>query len=458
MTQTKIDMSEETPKSPNEPARRRPKLFRDPVHNIIAFDVDDPVEDVLFQLIRTRTFQRLRRIRQLGFANLVYHGAEHTRFGHSIGVVHVARQMFAALDHGFGDAERMEVLCAALLHDVGHGPFSHAIENVTHIHHENYSAQLVCDPQGDIYPILAQVDPRLPANVARYFGPRAEFPAGKHVLLDIVSSQLDADRLDYIQRDGLATGVKIGLYDFERILTMLQTYERGGGSAPVSRRLAVSYRAREAVEGYLMARFHMFKQVYLHKAVRAADKMLEAVLARATRLLGEGYLFDTTPSPTLASLLAGERLGSEAFISLDDTDIWTALKQWRNDADPVLARLSAGLLDRQLYKTIDLGVSDAVGIARILDRAGELAREMGLDPEYAVLTDRAYDTPYTPYDPRHGDIGAHIPIIDPDGQAAPIEQRSDMVHLLGRDSYRIVRLCVPVELRDRLAKEARVTG
>lgn len=436
----------------------KPKLFRDPVHNIIAFDLEDRVEATLFRLIRTRTFQRLRRIRQLGFANLVYHGAEHTRFGHSIGVAHVARRMFSALDHGFGDAERMEVLCAALLHDVGHGPFSHAIENVTHIHHENYSAQLVCDPKGDIYPILAAVDPELPARVARYFGPRRDFPADKHVLLDIVSSQLDADRLDYIQRDGVATGVKIGLYDFERILTMLQTYESGGDGASVSRRLAVSYRAREAVEGYLMARFHMFKQVYLHKAVRAADKMLEAVLARATRLVRQDYNFDISPSPRLADLLAGKRLGSEAFISLDDTDIWIALKQWRNDADPVLARLSAGLLDRELYKTIDLGVSDAVGIARILDRAGELAGELGLDPDYAVLTDRAYDTPYTPYDPRHGDIGAHIPIIDPNGQAMPIEQRSDMVHLLGRDSYKIVRLCVPVELRDRLVKEPVLLG
>jgi HD superfamily phosphohydrolase len=446
----------------------KPKLFRDPVHNIIAFDLNDEAERVIFRLIRTRTFQRLRRIRQLGFANLVYHGAEHTRFGHSLGVVHVARRMFGALEHGFGDAERLEVLCAALLHDVGHGPFSHAIENVTHIHHEDYSAQLVRDPNGEVYQILAEVDADLPENVARYFGPRRDFPADKHVLLDIVSSQLDADRLDYILRDGLATGVKIGIYDFERILTMLETYEgtQAGRSSDdssdgqktrekqVSRRLAVSYRAREAVEGYLMARFHMFKQVYLHKAVRAADKMLEAVLARATHLQQSGYRFNAAPSPGLTKLLGGDRLETDEFISLDDTDVWISLKSWRSDADPVLARLSAGLLDRDLFKTIDLGVEDAVGIARILDRAGELAREMGMEPQYSVLTDRAYDTPYTPYDPKHGDIGAHIPIIGADGRVNPIERRSDMVHLLGRDSYKIVRLCVPGELRDRLLEES----
>jgi HD superfamily phosphohydrolase len=431
----------------------KPKLFRDPVHNIIAFDLTDEVEQVMFRLIQTRTFQRLRRIRQLGFANLVYHGAEHSRFVHSLGVAHVARRMLAALDCGFGDDERLEVMCAALLHDVGHGPFSHAIEKVTRIHHEDYSAQLVSDPDSEVAAVLSEIDPSLPDRVARYFGPRSEFPAEKHVLLDIVSSQLDADRIDYILRDGLATGVKIGVYDFERILTMLETYHRESADGHTSRRLAVSYRAREAVEGYLMARFHMFKQVYLHKAVRAAEKMLEAVLHRAEQLQHQGYNFGANPSPRLSKLLAGKRLTTEEFVSLDDTDVWISLKQWRLESDPILARLSAGLLDRNLYKTIDLSVEDAVDIARTLDRAQEIAAQLGFDPEYAVLTDRAYDTPYTPYDPQHGDIGAHIPIIGASGAASPIEDRSDMVHLLGRDSYKTLRLCVPGELRDRLRKE-----
>jgi hypothetical protein len=431
----------------------KPKLFRDPVHNIIAFDQSEEVERVIFRLLKTRTFQRLRRIRQLGFANLVYHGAEHSRFVHSLGVAHVARRMLAALDCGFSADERLEVMCAALLHDIGHGPFSHAIEKVTRVHHEEYSAQLVSDPESEVYAVLSEIDPSLPDRVAAYFGPRREFPTEKHVLLDIVSSQLDADRLDYILRDGLATGVKIGVYDFERILTMLETYEGTSSKGQVSRRLAVSYRAREAVEGYLLARFHMFKQVYLHKAVRAAEKMLEAVLSRAEQLQRDGHEFGAVPSPRLIKLLAGERLSTEEFVSLDDTDVWISLKQWRSDPDPILSRIAGGLLDRDLYKTIDLQVEDAVDIARTIDRANALARDMGLDPDYAVLTDRAYDTPYTPYDPEHGDIGAHIPIIGADGQVAPIEDHSDMVHLLGRDSYKILRLCVPTELRELLRKE-----
>jgi uncharacterized protein len=428
----------------------KPKLFRDPVHNIIAFDLSDEVEALLFRLVQTRTFQRLRRVRQLGFANLVYHGAEHSRFVHSLGVAHVAGRMFEAIGEGFGEEERMEVMCAALLHDIGHGPFSHAIEKVTRIHHEEYSAQLVRDPDSEVFAVLAEVDSTLPERVARYFGPREAFPPDKHVLLDIVSSQLDADRLDYILRDGLATGVKIGVYDFERILTMLETYRGEASEEGVSRRLAVSYRAGEAVEGYLLARFHMFKQVYLHKAVRAAEKMLEAVLARAEMLQADGYEFGGDPSPRLSKLLAGQRLTTEEFVSLDDTDVWISLKQWRGEEDPVLSRLSAGLLDRQLYKTIDLQADDAVNIARTIDRANNLAREMGLDADFSVLTDRAQDTPYTPYDPAHGDVGAHIPIVSPSGAVEPIEERSDMVHLLGRDSYKILRLCVPAELKARL--------
>jgi len=428
---------------------KRPKLFRDPVHNIIALDLEDPVERILFELVQTRAVQRLRRIRQLGFANLVYHGAEHTRFTHSLGVVHVARRMFTALEEEFTDDERAEVLAAALLHDVGHGPFSHAIEKVTDVDHETYSAQLIEDPETEVHQVLAGADSTLPERVAAYFRPRAEFPDRKQVLRDLVSSQLDADRQDYILRDGLATGVKIGVYDFERIQTMLATFRTTteGGERT---RLAVNYRAREAVEGYLMARFHMYKQVYLHKTVRAAEKMLEALLRRAETLRERGVEFTEPLGPTLRKLLAGERLSSGEFLDFDDVDIWMALKKWRRDEDPVLSRLASGLLDRDLYKTIDMSDRDPVDFARVMDRANGLARDHGVDPDYAVLSDKAADAPYRPYDPDHADRSAHIPIVEPDGRAVPIERNSDIVHLLGRDTYRILRICLPAALRDEL--------
>jgi HD superfamily phosphohydrolase len=428
----------------------RPKLFRDPVHNIIDFDLEDRVESILFELVNTQAFQRLRRVRQLGFANLVYHGAEHSRFSHSLGVFHVARKMVGAIDDFLDRERRLEVLCASLLHDIGHGPFSHAIESVTSIDHEEYTAQLIEDPATEVHRILSGVDGSLPRRVARYFRPRKEFPREWRVLKDIVSSQLDADRLDYILRDGQSTGVKIGVYDFERIHTMLEVYRGPETTGMRDTRLAVTYRAREAVEGYLLARFHMFKQVYLHRAVRAAEKMLESALRRASELRKNDYQFDYPVVEPLGELLAGDRLESQQFLDLDDTDIWTSLKRWRNADDEILASLAAGLLDRDLFKTVDLTEHDPVERARILDRASEYAEQMGYDPEYAVLSDRASDMPYRPYDPEHVESAAHIPIIEPNGDVVPIERNSDLVHLLGGDAYNILRICVPAPLRDRL--------
>jgi HD superfamily phosphohydrolase len=420
------------------------------VHNIIAFDVTDDVEAVLFELVCTTTFQRLRRIRQLGLAQLIYHGAEHSRFSHSLGVVHVARRIVHHLrsqGHICDDQDRLEVLCAALLHDIGHGPFSHAIEQVTHVAHERYTVALIEDPDSDVHRVLKAASPDLPARLVPYFGPRSQFPRQRQHLLDIVSSQLDADRQDYILRDGLATGVKIGVYDAERVISMLQVWQAPDGSA---QRLAVSYRAREAVEGYLIARFHMFKQVYLHKAVRAAEKMLEATLRRAAWLCKRGEGFDP-PLPALAkALLSGEPVVASVFVQLDDTDIWTWLKAWRDHPDVTLASLASGLLDRKLYKTVDLDSIDPVVVARTIDRAESLARERGLDPQFTVLVDRAHDTPYRPYDPTSGAAGSHIPILHDDGSIAPIEHQSDLIHLLGSDSYKIVRLCMPELLRDAL--------
>ncbi len=431
----------------------RPKLLRDPIHNIIAFDTRDPVDRVLWQLICTSTVQRLRRIRQLGLANLVYHGAEHSRFAHSLGVVHVARRILESLVRQgapISEEDRLEVLCAALLHDIGHGPFSHAIEQVTGVNHEHYTEALIQTPGEEVHDLLVSLDPSLPGRIVRYFGPREDFPRERLMLLDIVSSQLDADRLDYILRDGQATGVKIGMYDFDRILTMLEVYEGHDPSGRLTRRLAVSYRAREAVEGYLIARFHMYKQVYLHKAVRASEKMLEAVLQRAHALALDDALETCHMAQALSKLLRGEALDARQLLSLDDVDVWCELKRWRTHDDPTLRTLAIGLLDRDLYKTVELDRQDPVRVARTIDRAQTIARDAGLDPTLTVLVDRAQNTPYKPYDPKRGQGGQSIPIIDPDGQAWPIEDRSDLIHLLGVDSYKTWRLCLPGPLRATL--------
>jgi uncharacterized protein len=428
------------------------KLFRDPVHDIISLDLEDPVESLLFRLIRAPSFQRLRRIRQLGFANLVYPGAEHSRFGHSLGVVHVARTILQSLRLELSVSDRMEVLCAALLHDIGHGPFSHAIETVTGRPHEHYTQKIVTSAETQIYETLADVDPTLPERISRYYGPRELFPSDRRLFLDIVSSQLDADRLDYILRDGLATGVKIGVYDYRRIIAMFRPYpgpDPGVRTDGISR-LAVSHRAREAVDGYLIARFHMFKQVYLHKTVRAAEKMLETLLRRAGQLEEQGWEFRRGLDTPLRRLVRGEELDVADHLSLDDTNIWSAVKEWQFEGDETLSSLSRALLERRLYKTISLTTRDPEEIDLVVATARRAASDAGLDPDHAVLLDRAHDKPYRPYDPSAGEGDSHIPILNVDGTAEPIDRISDFVHVLGRENYEVVRICCPTVVRDRL--------
>jgi HD superfamily phosphohydrolase len=327
----------------------------------------------------------------------------------------------------------LQTLSAALLHDIGHGPFSHAIEKVTGIAHEAISAALLEHPDSEVHRILAAVDPGLPERVAdliHHRGPRTFYG-------DIVSGQIDADRLDYILRDGLCTGVKIHMYDFERIVSTLEA---------TPDHLVVSLRAREAVEGYLLARFHMFKQVYLHKAARSAEKMLEAVMSRAAELLREDPHALPVPVGPLRDLLEGRPLEPMEFVELDDADIWVALKAWSRAPDPTLARLCDGLVNRRLYKTALIPDGDAIGAGGPIDAAIEAVRAQGGDPRYHLLVDRAGDTPYRPYVPG---LAGQRPIMttDPWGRLGRIEEHSDLIHLLGRDRYEVQRVCFPEDLR-----------
>lgn len=420
----------------------KPKLFRDPVHNIIAFDIDDGCEGMLVELLATPQVQRLRRIRQLGLANLVYPGAEHSRFAHSLGVTHLARRVLDQVCQGAPKPEiKYPTLAAALLHDIGHGPFSHAIETVTGVHHERVSMALLLDEDTPVHAILAEVDAQLPAQVAALLvhdAPRTFYG-------DIVSSQLDADRLDYILRDGLLTGVKIATYDLERIVSTLQA-EPG--------HLLASGRAKEAIEGYLIARFHMFKQVYLHKAVRSAEKMLEAAILRASSLIQAGSDLLFVPKGPLHTLLLGKRVPPVEFASLDDTDVWFVLKAWSRSEDPILAELSDGLLVRRLYKTIDVPAADKPGAGGAIDLARSVVKRAGGEPDYHLLVDRAADIPYKPYDP-DGTPGQRPIMVDlPDGEVR-IENHSDIAHLLGRDRYEVQRLCFPERFREHVTAALR---
>ncbi len=421
-------------KDKDEPMKR--KLFRDPVHDIINLDIDDDCDRMLMLLLKTPEFQRLRRIRQLGLANMIYPGAEHSRMTHSLGVMHMARRLLEQVaGPKVPDDIRFKTLAAALLHDLGHGPFSHAIEKVTQTHHESISVGLIMDPDTEVNAILRDIDPDLPQNVADMVGA----PVQRTFYGDIVSSQLDADRLDYILRDGIATGVKIGVYDVERILSTLEATDEY---------LLVSRRAKEAVEGYRMARFHMFKQVDLHKAVRSAEKMLEAALGRAAELLRKDPDSLPLPSSAVGRLLRGQEMPPLVFARLDDTDIWMALKLWASAHDTILSELCRGLLNRHLFKTLELP-TDPEEAAALHQKACEVVERGGGDPRYHVMLDRAEDTPYKPYVPGAGFSGQRpLMLALGGGRHGRIEDHSDIIHLLGHNHYAIQRICFPVRFRD----------
>jgi HD superfamily phosphohydrolase len=417
---------------------QKPKLYRDPVHDIIAFHRDNFTDRVLCQLIETPEMQRLRRIRQLGFSNLVYHGAEHSRFVHCMGVANLARRIYDRLWPVSDPLDRLSVIAAGLCHDLGHGPFSHVMERISNIHHEDVTIAIITNPESAVFEVLSAVDSALPSRIADFYRKSDQ----RNPAHQIVSSQLDADRFDYILRDGLYTGVKIGVFDLERIITMLELCDE---------EMCVSFRATEAVEGYLLARFHMYKQVYLHKTSRAAERMLEAVVRRARALRVAKHSFAWFPTGALARLIDGELTGPLDIVQLDDVDVHFALKHWTREEDVILSELARGLVNRSLFKTLPLG--NGPESEELLERARLTAIKMGLSPEYHVLIDSSMDTPYKPYVPGSGRPDESIRIAMANGEIKNIEDVSEIVQLLGQLQYHVRRLVIPAALQQALLSQ-----
>ena len=321
------------------------KIIRDPVHDVIAFRTDRPTDALLFRLLGAAEVQRLRRIRQLGMAHLAYPGADHSRYSHSLGVMQTARRIIEQLRRSFTIDEREETvcLCASLLHDLGHGPFSHVFERVSGIHHESLTHRVIDDPRSEVHKLLAEHDPALPGEVAQLMGGGA-----RHTFFcDILSSQLDADRFDYLLRDNLMTGSRYGDYDLEWLLHALTIDESTG-------RLAVTWKGVSAVEAYLQSRYHMYRNVYFHKVVRSAEGMVKLTLQRAKRLAVQGRLAWPPREHVVNKALLGQQLEVEEFTDFDDVSVLHCFQVWTKSDDATLAALCRGLLFRRLFKTFDL--------------------------------------------------------------------------------------------------------
>ncbi|MFM9027480.1 MAG: HD domain-containing protein, partial [Bacteroidota bacterium] len=312
--------------------------MNDPIYGFIKLP-----SDLVFRLIEHPYFQRLRRIRQLGMTHLVYPGAHHTRFHHALGAMYLMGRAIDILRSKGQEITRDEAEAATvaiLLHDIGHGPFSHALEDsiVRGIKHEELSALFMDRLNKDFGGAL-----ELALSIFR-----GKYP--KKFLHQLVSSQLDMDRLDYLNRDSFFTGVSEGVISFDRILEMLQVRND---------QLVVEEKGIYSIEKFIVARRLMYWQVYLHKTVVGAECLLTGILRRARQVaLGDSHLFTT---PALRTFLLNDYTRSDfdsdsglldAFAGLDDSDITSSIKVWTNHPDFVLSELSKRLLHRRLFKIV----------------------------------------------------------------------------------------------------------
>ncbi|MEM1056067.1 MAG: HD domain-containing protein [Bacteroidota bacterium] len=329
------------------------KLFNDPVHGFVSVP-----KGLVLELVETPEFQRLRRIRQLGLGFLVFPGAVHTRFEHGLGAMALMQEVLSTLQYKgtvMTTDESEAALVAALLHDVGHGPFSHTLERELippgadgrPFHHEVMSRA-----------ILARLDARFSGALA-LAGEIFDDAYDRPFFHDLLASQLDIDRLDYLRRDSFYTGVAEGVVGVERILKTMRVHGMGGDA-----RIVIEAKGGYAVENALLSRRLMYWQVYLHKTVLAADQVLRGAFARARERWDSGDPALAATSPSLAPFLSGRITADafrdleaipdailDAFCDLDDTDVLASLKQWRRSDDPILADLSRRFLDRDLFRT-----------------------------------------------------------------------------------------------------------
>jgi hypothetical protein len=382
----------------------------DPVHGLIKFDLT-PNEQQIFKLINCPEFQRLRRIRQLGFSEFVYPGATHTRFSHSIGVFHNARRLLEIIKAKSNDydEERASIaLCAALLHDLGHGPFSHTFESVERSRgvekdHEAWTSDII-NGHTQIRESLAELGENFPAEVGKIISGSE----GADIYASVVSSQFDADRLDYLKRDKYMTGIGSGDFDMEWILDCLEvgsvtiggTGDEDYVEAPA---FYVNYKGFKAAEAYLQARFQMYSMVYMHKTTRGAEKMLEAMLKRLSELLIEiGHeKLGVSKNNLLLNYILAENPDLEQYLALDDNVIWSFLEELKSCKDEHIAALSRGLLERKLYKCFDVGVRAGANSGHLMNfkkALREQAENLGLVLGLTLLEDNPRIDAYKWYD------------------------------------------------------------
>jgi len=325
------------------------KVFRDPLYNYIAFDRKR--DGWLLKLADCREVQRLRRIHQLGVSNYTYPGADHTRFAHSLGVTYLMKFVLEHLERASDAAKiksaRQALLATALLHDVGHGPFSHLFEPCLDIEHEKWSIQVVKDPDTEVNKALKGESAYLPDHVADLINSKdTKHPAWQRAL---ISSQLDVDRLDYLRRDSLFTGSGYGHFDWHRLLTTIE-FDNNDTD------LVWPAKSALAIEEYIFARYYMYQNVYFHKTTRGFERLLEAMWRRAESLRNDGH--DINANSVLgdfwqhADKTPGQ-LPVSKYLAIEEFTVLDQIQRWTDHSDKSLQDCARRFLNRDGFAKVD---------------------------------------------------------------------------------------------------------
>lgn len=432
------------------------RTYLDPIHQDIVLDRHKPAERLVIDLIDTREFQRLRRVHQLGVSFFTFQGAEGSRFTHSVGVMHVASQLVEMLSEKTESVSRMKplILASALLHDLGHGPYSHVTEKILKYDHEDWSCRII---SGDtqVHEVLDSFkeEPGIAENIVKVLKKQHS----PKFVSQIVSSQLDCDRFDYLLRDSYMTGTAYGLFALQRILRSLEVDEKN------DRIEVVGEKGQIAVEDYLFARYSMYAQVYYHRKNLAARAHLAKLIDRArfvieTRSDSISFIDNSTKK-----WLLGDPLTVDEYLALDDVQMTYHIKRWIEDRDPVLKDLAARFLERRLFKATRIpvpakksGENGATVASEDLINTVEaeckkIVKRLGFDPEYYVAVESTGFRPYDYYRPDVKSPQTNIMVRTDAGEVRELSDLSLAIEALVRGNYESHWIVYPPEASEAIA-------
>ena len=394
------------------------KVFRDPVHDYIHVE-----NEIIYDLINTAEFQRLRRIKQLGTSSYTFHGAEHSRFSHCMGVYHIAKTITEWFTKRYPETwnpeENLVTQCAALLHDVGHGAYSHTFEGLFGTDHEAMTREIITSPATEINAVLRRVSPDFPEQVASVIS--HDYPNPQ--VVQLISSQIDADRMDYLLRDAYYTGAVYGQFDLTRILRVIAPHEDG---------IVFRISGMHAVEDYIVSRYQMYMQVYFHPASRSMEVILQNLLKRAKYLYQFNHDYFAQTSPCLVPFFENKQTLHD-YLALDDGVMNTYFQTWMANEDDILSKLAQMYINRHLLKSLEYNQGQEKQLdlfnsdTPLLDKLRIQVEKAGFDPQYFTGTNSNFDLPYDFYRPNSNKPRTQIEILQKDGSLIELSEVSPIV-------------------------------